>query len=234
MLAHEASVIKHSDAEVMDAVDRPDFDSVARVRRLRYWNAALQHGPPALRAALDALRAVTTPKRATWVTLLETDLAWLGEVTNTDYEPQRDLTRWCRLAREDHHAFACRISRAWDRHLDWLRDERHRAIWDASLERMLQEAGLVPREASPPEQFVCYECGRVTQTQVAMKIHIAREHQQIDSAQLFAKSSRCEECGTDFRTRIRLIAHLRHRGTGCLAALKRTSEPLTLEEARAR
>ncbi len=234
MQTHELTTEPKSDAEVLLTVHKPDFASVLRIRRLRFWNACLQHGPPALRAALDALRALTTPKRSTtWCSLLEGDLEWLGETSNADYEPQRDFSSWCKLAQEDHHIFANRLTKAWDRHVAWLHDDHHRQVWEASLEALLGQAGLAPSCPQAVSEYICYDCGRTTRTATAMKIHYTRVHNQLDDAQRHAKTAVCEECQVDFRTRPRLIAHLRHRHTGCLRALCERGNPLATDEAKA-
>ncbi len=78
-------------------------------------------------------------------------------------------------------------------------------------------------EDSDPEEHKCMLCGFVSSSAAGVNCHMAKAHpgrSGSDSAHMkkFVGSSVCPCCGVDFRTRLRAVQHLRHRGdsnNGC-------------------
>ena len=81
--------------------------------------------------------------------------------------------------------------------------------------------------------FMWYERGKTFPTLGGYRGHWRRIHQPIDLAQLHARGSQCQACGTEFHVRPGLLKHLRRPGCGCLQALLEFEAPLEVEEAQA-
>ena len=64
--------------------------------------------------------------------------------------------------------------------------------------------------------FICYDCGKTFTTEATLKRHRTKAHLPAQDPQWFAAGTVCACCQTDFRTRVRLVRHLRHRKTGCM------------------
>ena len=78
---------------------------------------------------------------------------------------------------------------------------------------------------------MCYDCGATFRTVSGFRRHQQLRHRPLGLAQLYATSSQCRYCLSDYHTRSRLVTHLRGN-TGCLEQLTELFDPLPEEEAR--
>ena len=107
---------------------------------------------------------------------------------------------------------------------DWVAFARDKlAQWKTRVKRAAM-ASMLPVEAfpvsgfavQPAEMLTCVDCGKECR---GLRTHQFRMHGKRCESRLFAFSSVCRLCVTDFRTRLRLIVHFRKCPT-CVAGMR--------------
>ena len=249
-----------ADVEVLAEARRPCAVARLRIARLRYLPRMLRHAPPQLHALLDVLLAQQTGWPVLLEAGLRWARPYWGAETGDSPMTQlREDLHAARIAPEDWQR---RVQLVADRFGFRFADECRRLRWRAEL-TALCEAGvpaplphsgcadladlrrappLRPADEAPaatgdapddPPRFVCYDCGAVLTTRSSWTQHRTRTHGVLHRARLFAPGSACQACMRDFRTRPRLVWHLRHAKPRCLAALEAFFPPLEAEVADA-
>ncbi len=228
---------RFTDSEVLARAGRAPLAMYIRKRRLRWLVSILADAPPQLRTLLDCLRG--SPHD--WCRQLSADFEWLQSYTvyptkldPTDPDPpgthRAEWTAfdWVRWFRSDPHAARLLTQRAWVASsaaaIDFARREAFRRRFWAALRPRREEIHTV-------HSYVCYDCGATFPTVAGLRRHQTNAHRPLGLCQLYAVSSQCRLCLSDFRSRSRLVTHLRGR-TGCLEQLAQQFDPLPVEEAQ--
>ena len=181
-----------TDREVREKLGQPSLDCILMVARLRYFGRLVRNQPPSLLALLQAGTG-------------EPELPWLATI-RADVERVRSLGLLTGLPS------LCDCPQA---RLDLLRDI---AEWALVLDRICFHESCLDRAALPGQSeplvgrglgHQCPVCPARFPSERALAEHCRAKHgHRLAVKQHIEGSGVCPACGTNFRTRLRCIAHL--------------------------
>jgi hypothetical protein len=185
---------KMTDLQVREQLKAPSFDCLLMVARLRYMGRIVRLQPPSLVAILHVHR---NSKRLPWIRLIASDcdqLLRLGYVHGIG-SLLDDPSSWLELFKSEN---------GWNRIVDKV------FFIESCLDR------CAPPEcpeacASRALTWSCDSCGDRFATSRALESHQRAKHGARLAIKQFVGSATCPSCSTDFRTRLRCIAHLSDR-----------------------
>ena len=190
MLFDENSV---SDRQVRELASQPSVDCILWRRRLLYLGCLMRKRPVTLTALLHAR---VGDRRLPWVNLIIGDMCSLRDSGFPMWSmphPDSDAEKWAELIDDE---------REWARGVEQLHftqsicDERH-AVQTA--------AGEGP--------FTCCACTNEEEikgfaTEKALNAHRRTKHGVRTEVRMYVRDGKCPVCATDFKSRLRCIAHL--------------------------
>jgi hypothetical protein len=182
---------ENTDLEIRRAFDADSVDCLLMVARLRYLGRLIASQPKQLLALLAhrVPHINGSDTRMPWVNLAVADtvrLKLLGAVPHDTPSIDDDPTLWTDLI---------------------LSDE-----WKATLQQVhFVESTYDPGPAvvnGSPLNCVCPQCRVAFATERALASHQRAKHGSRMAIRTFVEGTVCVACGTDYRQRLRLIAHL--------------------------
>ena len=157
--------------------------------------------------------------------------------TSHEHDQQRDslpspldCKQWIQWVRSDPRRSDRLVSRCWMRYRRWHQTQCENAAW----ERQLAHLDPTPPPPKQVQLYVCYDCDNFTSTtERAWRAHRTRVHPTTTDARFYVNASKddgtCGACGNNYRTRKRLLVHLRQPGVRCLTDLRDDRIPLPCE-----
>ena len=217
--------VRWTDRQVLLRAERIPLQCTIRMRRLKYLGRMLNHGPTALLQMLDFMWTTA----GSWTDHLPGDVAWyikFSDRTISENTGANVVDCFLEYVYRDYTDYLAGLRLAWERTRRYERELLRAAQWRHDLDSIAVKAGWHTTKAVMKRLFMCYECGATFLSAAAARRHRLLEHDPIDQAQLYARSSQCMACNTTFHDRRRLLEHLRFSKPRCLRLLSTYMDPM--------
>lgn len=177
-----------SDRDVRVHTQAPSVDCILMGRRLSYMVRVLVTGPPPLRALLHArVRGVSLP----WVRQVIADMSHMNDLLSLHLpDPEREHAVWSEFIVQDPSRWRALVAQIF--------------FTESFADRVV--SGDAP---APVVTFPCPSCEGLTfPSPKSLAQHCRRVHGVRTPVRLYVSGSVCPVCRSDFRDRLRCIAHL--------------------------
>eukprot|EP00438_Fugacium_kawagutii_P027229 Skav214322 [mRNA] locus=scaffold86:84509:89755:+ [translate_table: standard] len=198
-----------SHSELLADLEVPDFVTLQRRSRLRYFSTLFRCATPKVWGLLSADRA--------WNDAVRADLSWMWRrllLSDPLPDPSEDIQPWQHLAAHRPKYWKKLVGRAT---LAEILHRKNQYIVDSFYEsfgRRLQELGLdvgLPAPLEAAEQaFGCMQCSFAAKTKAGEGAHMFKKHQLCAQERYLMDTTQCRACLKEYHTPSKLQRHLKH------------------------